>query len=320
MIRPQLRFVISLLLAEGFLCLPAYSQQDGNITTSDGIRIHYLSNGEKNGHSPMIFIPGWSFTSQIWQTQLEHFAKNRRVIAIDPRSQGDSTKTDGDNTPEARARDLREIIQQLELKNVVLVGWSQGVQDVAAYVEQFGADSIAGFVLVDSPFSSGPAEFKLHPQFSERLFELMAIYSAHPKEYYAGMIKSITKHEISPEQLHQLTTNSEKMSTTSGLAMLVTDLFMVDRRPVLKKLSKPTLIIASAESKELESQREMQRSIPNAQLEVISEAGHAVFIDQPKKFNHLLDMFLEKLESQPKPNVGRDEWQWPFNDRRSLRT
>jgi pimeloyl-ACP methyl ester carboxylesterase len=170
------------------------------------------------------------------------------------------------------------------LKNVVLVGWSQGVQDVAAYVEQFGTDSIAGFVLVDSPLSSGPAEIKLHPESSERLFELMAVYSAHPKEYYAGLVKSIIKHEISPEQLHQLTTNSEKMSTTSGLAMLVTDLFTVDRRAVLKKLSKPTLIIASAESKELESQREMQRSIPNAQLEVVSEAGHAVFIDQPKKF------------------------------------
>jgi microsomal epoxide hydrolase len=91
------------------------------------------------------------------------------------------------------------------------------------------------------------------------------------------------------------------MSTTSGLAMLVTDLFTVDRRAALKKMAKPTLIIASAESKELESQREMQRSIPNAQLEVVSEAGHAVFIDQPKKFNHVLDMFLEKLEGQPKP-------------------
>ncbi len=103
------------------------------------------------------------------------------------------------------------------MKNVVLVGWSQGVQDVAAYVEQFGTDSIAGFVLVDSPLSSGPAEIKLHPESSE---------------YY----------------------------------------------------SKPTLVVASAESNELESQREMQRSIPNAQLEAVSEAGHAVFIDQPKKF------------------------------------
>jgi len=289
-----------LLLAEGFLSLPAYSQQDGNITTSDGIRIHYVSDGEKNSHSPVIFIPGWSFTSRIWQTQLEHFAKNRRVIAIDPRSQGDSTKTDGDNTPEARSRDLRDIIQQLQLKNVVLVGWSQGVQDVAAYVEQFGTDSIAGFVLVDSPFAAGPAEIKLHPKFSEQLFELMAVYSAHPKEYYAGMIKSVIKHEISPEQLQQLTANSEKVSTTTGLAMLMTDLFTVDRRPALKKMAKPTLIIASSESKELESQREMQRSIPNAQLEVVSEAGHAVFIDQPKKFNHLLDTFFEKLESQAK--------------------
>jgi len=301
MISAKLRFKISFLLATQLFYFSAYSQKGGGINTSDGIRIHYVSSGETNGHSPVIFIPGWSFTSQIWQTQVEYFAKNRRVIAIDPRSQGDSTKTDGDNTPEARARDLNQVIQQLQLKNVVLVGWSQGAQDVAAYVEQFGTDSVAGFVLVDTPFSAGSAGIKLHPEFSERLFELMAIYSAHPKEYYEGMVKSIIKHEIAPGELHQLTANSEKMSTTTGLAMLVTDLFTVDRRAASKKISKPTLIIASAESKELESQREMQGSIPNAQLEVVSEAGHAVFIDQPKKFNHLLDMFLEKVDSLPKP-------------------
>jgi non-heme chloroperoxidase len=301
MIGAKLRFTTSFLLATELLCLSASSQKSGDINTSDGIRIHYLSNGETNGHSPVIFIPGWSFTSQIWQTQMEYFAKNRRVIAIDPRSQGESTKTGGDNTPEARARDLSQIIQQLKLKNVVLVGWSQGVQDIAAYVEQFGTGSMAGFVLVDAPFSAGPAEIKLHPESSQQLFDLMAVYSTHPKEYYAGMVKSIIKHEISPEQLHQVTANSEQLSTTTGLAMLTTDLFTVDRRPTLKKMSKPTLIIASADSPELESQREMQRAISNAQLEVVSEAGHAVFIDQPKKFNHLLDMFLEKLESPPKP-------------------
>src|SRR6266550_9417728 len=60
MTRAQLGFVILFLLAGEFLCLPAYSQQDGKITTSDGIRIHYVSNGEKNAHSPMIFIPGAS--------------------------------------------------------------------------------------------------------------------------------------------------------------------------------------------------------------------------------------------------------------------
>ena len=301
MISAKLPFITSLLWSIELFCLPAQSQTSADINTSDGIRIHYTSSGETKGHSPVIFIPGWSFTSQVWQPQVEYFAKNRRVIAIDPRSQGESTKTDGDNTPEARARDLNQVIQQLQLKNVVLVGWSQGVQDLAAYVEQFGTESVAGFVLVDTPFSAGPAAIKLHPEFSEQLFNLMAVYSAHPKEYYEGMVKSIIKREIAPGELHQLTANSEKMSTTTGLAMLVTDLFTVDRRPASKKISKPTLIIASAESKELESQHEMQRSIPNAQLEVVSEAGHAVFIDQPKKFNHLLDMFLEKLDSLPKP-------------------
>ena len=211
MISARLRFTTSFLLSIHLLCLPAHSQTSADINTSDGIRIHCVSSGETTGHLPIIFIPGWSFTSQIWQTQVEYFAKNRRVIAIDPRSQGESTKTDGDNTPEARARDLNQVIQQLQLKNVVLVGWSQGAQDVAAYVEQFGTDSVAGFVPVDTAFSAGSAQIKLHPEFSEQLFNLMAVYSAHPKEYYEGMVKSIIKRDIAPGELHQLTANSEKI-------------------------------------------------------------------------------------------------------------
>ncbi|WP_369795175.1 alpha/beta fold hydrolase [Halioglobus sp. HI00S01] len=43
----------------------------------------------------MIFIPGWSMSSQVFKYQLAHFQRSTRfrAIAIDPRGQGLSTKT-----------------------------------------------------------------------------------------------------------------------------------------------------------------------------------------------------------------------------------
>lgn len=93
----------------------------------------------------------------VWQEQMTGFASTARVVSIDPRSQGQSTITTKSNTPEQRAQDLHQVIRSLALENIVLVGWSQGVQDVAAYAAAFEGDNITGYVLVDAAVSSGAA-------------------------------------------------------------------------------------------------------------------------------------------------------------------
>jgi len=63
--------------------------KSGSFKTSDGISIHYLEAG--SGH-PIVFIPGWTMPAWIWQKQIEEFSKKYHVIAVDPRSQGESDK------------------------------------------------------------------------------------------------------------------------------------------------------------------------------------------------------------------------------------
>ena len=87
--------------------------------------------------------------------QIDTFAKAHRVISFDPRSQGESTKTTNGNTPETRAQDLHALLERLHVQRPVLIGWSQGVQDVAAYVEHYGSKDLAGIVLVDAAVSDG---------------------------------------------------------------------------------------------------------------------------------------------------------------------
>ena len=69
----------------------------------------------------------------------------------------------------------------------------------------------------------------------------------------------------------------------------------MNRTPALKKIDCPTLIIASAKSDELARQEAAANQIPHARFEKIEDAAHAVFLDQPDRFDDLLKSFVSKL-------------------------
>ena len=71
-----------------------------------------------------------------------------RVIAHDRRSHGRSDQVWQNNTMDQYADDLGELIEQLDLKNVVLVGHSTGGGEVTRYVGRHGTDRVANVVLL----------------------------------------------------------------------------------------------------------------------------------------------------------------------------
>ena len=89
-------------------------------TTSDGVRIHYLEAGKGPA---IVFIPGWQMPGWIWEKQMAHFSAKYRVIAVDPRSQGESDKPADGNYPERRARDYKELVDHLNWRPPC---WSAG--------------------------------------------------------------------------------------------------------------------------------------------------------------------------------------------------
>jgi non-heme chloroperoxidase len=265
------------------------------IRVAPEVELHVIDAGSAGGAPALVLIPGWRMTASIWKGQIEAFSKTRRVIAIDPRSQGDSTKVAEGITPEQRARDLDAVLKELHLTSVVLLGWSQGVQDVAAYVQAYGTASLKGVVLVDTAVSTGAAGITADAAAAADQLRMLSIYTRAPKAFSEGMMRAIIKRPLSEAELSRLVVDSLKTPTAIGAAMLVADLYGVDRTPALAKLDRPTLVIASAASDELEAQRAMVGRLPKGKLEVIADSAHAVFIDQPSRFNAILQVFLEGL-------------------------
>jgi microsomal epoxide hydrolase len=88
-----------------------------------------------------------------------------------------------------------------------------------------------------------------------------------------------------------------KTPPSIGTGMLVADLFGVNRTAALKKIDCPTLVIASAKSDELARQQAGASQISHARFEKIDDAAHAVFLDQPARFDELLDKFVKDLRT-----------------------
>lgn len=270
---------------------------------TDRVRIHYLESGRSDASRTLLFIPGWRVSATIWSQQLDYFAAHGfRVVAIDSRSQGKSSIAVGGNAPEDRAGDTQQVIASLHLRHVILVGWSQGAQDVAAYVDRFGTDSVDGLALIDSPVSAGPGDMAANPGFMKVIAAGLAAYAKNPRAYSDGMMHAIMHAPPATTSFASLDDEAMKTPVDTGISMLVQDLFTTDRRPYLKHFDKPTLVIASGESPLLDAQRQMAKALPHATFDVIEHAAHAVFVDQPAVFERKLEAFAEALPT----HAGRD--------------
>jgi non-heme chloroperoxidase len=126
------------------------TRQVASVTTRDGVELYYKDWGPKNGQ-PVVFSHGWPLNSDSWESQMIFLADHGyRCIAHDRRGHGRSSQPWDGNDMDHYADDLAQVIEALDLKNAVLVGFSTGGGEVARYVGRHGTKRVAGLALVSA--------------------------------------------------------------------------------------------------------------------------------------------------------------------------
>jgi pimeloyl-ACP methyl ester carboxylesterase len=133
---------------------------------ANGVRIFALEAGQ--GSPPLVFVHGNGGDHTAWHKQIAYFSPITRVIAIDLRGFGGSSKDpNGAYTQENFAKDVVAVLEAGDVRNAILLGWSLA-GSVVARVAVEHPDRVAAIGLVDANVNAAAPELglKLDPRYT----------------------------------------------------------------------------------------------------------------------------------------------------------
>lgn len=97
---------------------------------------------------PLVFIPGWPFDHRCYEYQFTQLTQRGfRCIGIDMRGFGKSDRPWGHYTYDVFADDIHKVLEQLKIKNAMLIGHSMGGAIALHYVARHGSQHVSQLAL-----------------------------------------------------------------------------------------------------------------------------------------------------------------------------
>ena len=270
------------------------------VKAADGTELFYNDWGSGK---PVVMIHGWPLHSAMWEYQAPVLATNgMRVITYDRRGFGKSSQPWGGYDYDTLAGDLHAIMENLDLREAALVGFSMGGGEIARYLSRYGTARISEAVLLSAvtPFMLKTAD---NPNgadqsiFTQMLDGLAAdrpnFLATFGKQFFgAGLLNFTVTSEILQWSLWMAMAASPKATTDCVHAFSSTDF-----RPDMRAFTVPTLVIHGTSDVTVPidiSGREAARMIPGAQLLEYEGAPHATFFTEKDRLNRDLLAFIRR--------------------------
>jgi 3-oxoadipate enol-lactonase len=252
---------------------------------------HYIDIGISTAQ-PVVFIHGFPFTHKMWMFpggQTEALSGTNRLVAYDVRGHGESEIGQGIFTVEFFVDDLIAMMDHLKIRQAIVVGLSMGGYIALRALERH-PNRIKAIVLCDTKAEPDSNEAKV-----KRSAHIKMIRTDGTRVFAEEFMKHVVapeSFETKPEAVRSLQSMIERMAPIALCGTLVALAARTDTSPVLKSIQSPVLIL-HGEKDALISPAEakaMKEKIPNAELQMISKAGHMSNIENPEEFNtHLVD-------------------------------
>lgn len=266
------------------------------LRTRDGVELFHREWG--NGR-PVLFVHAWALSSAMWTYQIADLGQRFRCIAFDRRGHGRSNVPSGGYDLDTLADDLADVIEQLDLRDVALVGMSMASNEILHYIGRHGTARISRIALLgpttpfvvqtdDNPYGAPLAYFEQ---------SRAAWASDFPKWIEDNKLPFFTP-ETSPPMMEWVAAMMREVpipvAIATNHAIVSTDL-----RPVLARIDRPVLILHGDKdvSAPLEiTGRRTADGIKGAVLKVYPGGPHGLFVTHMKQVNADLLGFLREGE------------------------
>lgn len=287
--------------------------------TSDGIRIFYNTNFEKNELDPtrpvLVLIYGLLCSNHHFKFQIPFLESHGYQILIHDYRFHYASSQDGDietcNFPNI-TKDLHELLSELNIKKTIFVGHSMGVNICLEHARRYPEDMI-GQILI-----SGTV---LPPQdimFDSNMVDLVSPHLKTFTEKYPRLFKSFWQNsyknpiaqyaifdggfnkkqvEMSFIQLYMKKISELPEILFFHLLKLMHDHDVINH---LESIKTPTLVIGGDKDKIIPNylQKILTTNLPSSELYIVKDGSHVPQADFPDRINQRIFRFFKKIEKQ----------------------
>jgi pimeloyl-ACP methyl ester carboxylesterase len=254
---------------------------------------------------PVVLIHGWPLSGASWKEQVPALREaGYRVVTYDRRGfgQSDKPKTPTSYTYDKLTEDLHTLLEELDLRDVTLVGFSMGGGEVARYFAKYGNERLRSVV-----FASAVPPYLLHTPGNEdgplpptEAARMSAALTADEDKFYDGFVTDffsadgeLKVTEAQREEALALTKDASKVAALACMAAFGS----TDFRDDLPKVDVPALVIHGDSDATVPfegSGRRTHAAIANSELHVVAGGPHGINVSHADEFNRTLLAFLER--------------------------
>ncbi len=245
--------------------------------------------------TPVVFLHGFPFNRSMWREQIEFLsARGYRCVAPDLRSLGDNRSSNHINTMEDMARDVASLMDELKIDSVVIAGLSMGCYVAFDFIHLFPS-RVRGLVLAGGR-AEGPDKAEKHSR-EQQARRVLEKGMGHAVD---SILQSLLSPKTLAEKAQVVARVRQMVAETDSRGAAAAQRGMAARRDYraeLASISVPTLIISGRDDgvrKPIDADT-IHRGVANSRLEIISNAGHLMNMEQRERFNQLVLEFLNGL-------------------------
>lgn len=270
---------------------------------STPVELYYEDQGSGQ---PVVLIHGYPLNGHSWEKQTrELLAQGYRVITYDRRGFGQSSKVSSGYDYDTFAADLNTVLETLDLRDVVLVGFSMGTGELARYVARYGHERVAKLAFLASlePFlvqrddnPEGVPQAVFDGIADAARTDRYAWYTQFYKDFYN--LDENLGSRISQEVVDgswNVAISSAPVAAYAVVPAWIED-FRADVESV-RSAGKPTLILHGTADNILPidaTARRFHQAVPEADYVEVEDAPHGLLWTHADEVNAALTEFLGK--------------------------
>ena len=259
---------------------------------------------DQGAGQPVVLIHGYPLDGHSWERQTrELLAAGYRVVTYDRRGFGQSSKVGSGYDYDTFAADLNTLLETLDLRDVVLVGFSMGTGELARYVSRYGHERVAKLAFLASLEPYLVARDDNPDGLPQKVFD--GIEATAKRDRYAWYTQFFSDFYNLDENLgsrisQEAVTGSWNVAVSSApvAAHAVVSSWIEDFREdvgAVHASGKPALILHGTADNILPidaTARRFRRALPDAEYVEIEGAPHGLLWTHAEEVNAALRTFL----------------------------